>query len=151
MTISPCDLLPILNHKTEIQEALRTHQTIVIAGDTGSGKTTQLPQFCLELEQNNARLIGCTPPRRVAAVSVAEQVSEEVQEKGESSGIVGYKIRFHDNTSAETRIKFMTNVAETSITVPGICYVVDSGLARISQYNVRAKTISLPIKLFSME
>jgi ATP-dependent helicase HrpA len=116
MTFSPSDILPILNHKTEIQEALRTHQTIIIAGDTGSGKTTQLPQFYLELDLNNAKLIGCTQPRRVAAVSVAERVSEEVKEKGESSGIVGYKIRFHDKTGAETRIKFMTDgvlLAET--------------------------------------
>jgi ATP-dependent helicase HrpA len=134
MTIHSPDILPILNHKTEIQEALQAHQTIIIAGDTGSGKTTQLPQFCLELNLNGTQItgrsssvhgasdtrpslvIGCTQPRRVAAVSVAERVSEELSEKGEDSGLVGYKIRFHDQTSADTRIKFMTDgvlLAET--------------------------------------
>ncbi|MBW6520792.1 MAG: ATP-dependent RNA helicase HrpA [Desulfoarculaceae bacterium] len=120
-------LLPILNHKSEIQKALLAHQTIIIAGDTGSGKTTQLPQFCLELDPTGGKLIGrslsihgasdtrpslvigCTQPRRVAAVSVAERVSEELRERGENGGLVGYKIRFHDQTSADTRIKFMTD------------------------------------------
>lgn len=152
MTIHSPDILPILNHKTEIQEALQAHQTIVIAGDTGSGKTTQIPQFCLELDPESKKLIGrsssihgghassileardtgpsmayvsdtrpslvigCTQPRRVAAVSVAERVSEELAESGKDGGLVGYKIRFHDQTSADTRIKFMTDgvlLAET--------------------------------------
>lgn len=134
MTIQSPDILPILNHKTEIQDALQAHQTIIIAGDTGSGKTTQLPQFCLELDPTGKKLIGrsssihgasdtrpslvigCTQPRRVAAVSVAERVSEELREKGENGGLVGYKIRFHDQTSVDTRIKFMTDgvlLAET--------------------------------------
>ena len=134
MTIHLSDNLPILNHKTEIQEALQAHQTIIIAGDTGSGKTTQLPQFCLELDPKGTRMtgrscavpgahdtrpslvIGCTQPRRVAAVSVAERVSEELEENGKGGGLVGYKIRFHDQTTADTRIKFMTDgvlLAET--------------------------------------
>ena len=116
MTIQPPDSLPILNHKREIQELLQAHQTIIIAGDTGSGKTTQLPQFCLELDPTGNRLIGCTQPRRVAAVSVAERVSEELRDKGEFGGLIGYKIRFHDQTSPDTRIKFMTDgvlLAET--------------------------------------
>jgi len=116
MTIHSPDILPILNHKTEIQKALQAHQTIIIAGDTGSGKTTQLPQFCLELDPTGKTLIGCTQPRRVAAVSVAERVGEELEENGKSGGLVGYKIRFHDQTSADTRIKFMTDgvlLAET--------------------------------------
>jgi ATP-dependent helicase HrpA len=118
MTIHPPDTLPIQNHKTEIQAALQTCQTIIIAGDTGSGKTTQLPQFCLELDPTSPKLIGCTQPRRVAAVSVAERVREEMEENygGGNGGLVGYKIRFHDKTSAETRIKFMTDgvlLAET--------------------------------------
>jgi ATP-dependent helicase HrpA len=108
--------LPILNHKAEIQEGLRTHQTLIIAGDTGSGKTTQLPQFCLEILADNKKIIGCTQPRRVAAVSVAERVVEELKEKGKDSGLVGYKIRFHDQTNPDTKIKFMTDgvlLAET--------------------------------------
>ncbi|MFH2122434.1 MAG: ATP-dependent RNA helicase HrpA [Pseudomonadota bacterium] len=116
MTIHSSDILPILNHKVEIQEALRDHQTIIIAGDTGSGKTTQLPQFCLDLDLAGNNLIGCTQPRRVAASSVAERVSEELEESSNNGGLVGYKIRFHDQTSADTRIKFMTDgvlLAET--------------------------------------
>jgi len=127
MTIHPPETLPILNHKAEIQEALRSHQTIVIAGDTGSGKTTQLPQYCLELAQVEAHgsrkrdkrtdlIIGCTQPRRIAALSVAERVREELTEKGENGLLVGSKIRFHDQTTTDTRIKFMTDgvlLAET--------------------------------------
>ena len=127
MTIHPPETLPILNHKAEIQEALRAHQTIIIAGDTGSGKTTQLPQFCLELAQNKGTdnhqrkkrtdlIIGCTQPRRIAALSVAERVREELTEKGENGLLVGSKIRFHDQTTPDTRIKFMTDgvlLAET--------------------------------------
>ena len=116
MTIHSSDILPILNHKIDIQEAMQGHQTIIIAGDTGSGKTTQLPQFCLELDPAGKKLIGCTQPRRVAAVSVAERVSEELEEKSRDGGLVGYKIRFHDQTNADTRIKFMTDgvlLAET--------------------------------------
>jgi len=122
MTIHSQQLLPILNHKAEIQEALRANQTIIIAGDTGSGKTTQLPQFCLELgltkgkDQNAQRIIGCTQPRRIAALSVAERVREELMEKGADSLLVGSKIRFHDQTTVDTRIKFMTDgvlLAET--------------------------------------
>ncbi len=108
--------LPILNHRDAIGEALRLHQTIIVAGDTGSGKTTQLPQFCLELLGEGKKNIGCTQPRRVAAVSVAERVAEEIAEKGGMRGLVGYKIRFHDQTSPDTRIKFMTDgvlLAET--------------------------------------
>ena len=116
MTIHQPDILPILSHKTAIQEALQAHQTIIIAGDTGSGKTTQLPQFCLELDPAGKKLIGCTQPRRVAAVSVAERVGYELEENGKSGGLVGYKIRFHDQTGTDNRIKFMTDgvlLAET--------------------------------------
>ncbi len=114
MTIHPPETLPILNHKAEIQEALRAHQTVIIAGDTGSGKTTQLPQFCLELAQNEGTdshqrkrktdlIIGCTQPRRIAALSVAERVREELTEKGENGLLVGSKIRFHDQTTLYDR------------------------------------------------
>ncbi len=106
--------LPVLNHKEDIIEALRNHQVTIIAGDTGSGKTTQLPKFLLEIcAEKTGGIIGCTQPRRVAAVSVSERVSEEL---GHLKNLVGYKIRFHDRTSQETRIKFMTDgvlLAET--------------------------------------
>ena len=122
MTTHSQEALPILNHKAEIQEALRTNQTIIIAGDTGSGKTTQLPQFCLEMAcdkhsgKPSSLVIGCTQPRRIAAMSVAERVRDELMERGENGSLVGSKIRFHDQTTADTRIKFMTDgvlLAET--------------------------------------
>ena len=105
--------LPILDHKKIIIDAIVQHQVIVIAGDTGSGKTTQLPKMCLEALPENELLIGCTQPRRIAASTVAARVAEEL---GEAGDIVGYKIRFHDYTTPTTKIKFMTDgvlLAET--------------------------------------
>lgn len=106
------DLLPIDNHKDDILTAIQDHQVVVIAGDTGSGKTTRIPQYCRELEHCQQGIIGCTQPRRLAAVSVAARVGEEV---GDTS-LVNYKIRFHDHTTERTQIKFMTDgilLAET--------------------------------------
>ena len=97
--------LPITACKDEIIEAIQQNRVIVIAGDTGSGKTTQLPKMCLEAGQGKKAMIGCTQPRRIAAVSVAERVAEEM----DSQDLVGYKIRFHDHTRDTTRIKFMTD------------------------------------------
>lgn len=112
--INNLDTLPIDEHKEEIIEAISNNQVVVIAGDTGSGKTTRIPQFCLELQKNSnsKKIIGCTQPRRLAATSVAARVAEEV---GDLSA-VSYKIRFHDHTSKNTKIKFMTDgvlLAET--------------------------------------
>ena len=104
--VSMTNDLPIITHKKELQEAIRDHQVVVVAGDTGSGKTTQLPQFCLELFADEKKMIGCTQPRRVAAVTVAQRVRDELGNKGP---LVGYKIRFQDRTSLATRIKFMTD------------------------------------------
>jgi len=105
--------LPITARKDEIVQAIRAHQVVVVAGDTGSGKTTQLPKMCLEAGRGaERRLIGCTQPRRIAAMSVAERVQEELG----AAELVGYKIRFSDRTTAQTRIKFMTDgvlLAET--------------------------------------
>ncbi len=107
------DNLPITDHKDTIIDHIRSHQVIVIAGDTGSGKTTQLPKMCLEALPDNSLLIGCTQPRRIAASTVAGRVAEEL---GDAGAIVGYKIRFHDYTTPATKIKFMTDgvlLAET--------------------------------------
>lgn len=98
--------LPVVARKDEIREAISNNQVVIIAGDTGSGKTTQIPKICLELFPNAPSLIGCTQPRRIAASSVSARVTEELEELGD---IVGYKIRFHDHTTKHTRIKFMTD------------------------------------------
>ncbi|MEJ2033721.1 MAG: ATP-dependent RNA helicase HrpA, partial [Deltaproteobacteria bacterium] len=99
--------LPISNQKEKIVQALREHAVIIVAGDTGSGKTTQLPKMCLAAGLGHKRLIGCTQPRRLAATSVAARVREELGPDG--AGLVGYKIRFEDRTGRNTRIKFMTD------------------------------------------
>ncbi|HSH13162.1 MAG TPA: helicase-related protein, partial [Desulfurivibrionaceae bacterium] len=80
---------------------------MIVAGDTGCGKSTQLPKMCLEAGQGAVKLIGCTQPRRLAATSVAQRVTEEMGPAG--AGLVGCKIRFSDRTTSETRIKFMTD------------------------------------------
>jgi len=98
--------LPIVAHRQEIVEAIRTSQVVIVAGDTGSGKTTQLPKMCLEAGRGGRKRIGCTQPRRIAAIAVAERVAEEL---GEQAALVGYKIRFKDQTSRNTRLKFMTD------------------------------------------
>ncbi len=99
--------LPVSARRAEILAALRAHQVLVIAGETGSGKTTQLPKLCLEAGLAERGRIGCTQPRRVAALSVSRRVAEEL---GVNWGReVGCKIRFGDDTSRETMVKFMTD------------------------------------------
>ncbi len=105
MKISYPSNLPISERKNDIIEAILQHQVTIISGDTGSGKTTQLPKMCLEGLGNPELLIGCTQPRRIAASSVALRVAEELK----NPDMVGYKIRFHDHTTVKTRIKFMTD------------------------------------------
>lgn len=91
-------------------EAIRTNQVVIIAGETGSGKTTQIPKMCLQLGRGRTHMIGHTQPRRIAARSVAERIAEEM---GHSIGApecpVGYKIRFDATTSSNTAIKLMTD------------------------------------------
>jgi pre-mRNA-splicing factor ATP-dependent RNA helicase DHX38/PRP16 len=82
---------------------IRDNQVVIVVGQTGSGKTTQLTQFLYEEGYAREGLIGCTQPRRVAAMSVAKRVSEEMEVK--LGGLVGYAIRFEDCTSDETMIK----------------------------------------------
>ncbi len=107
------DQLPIDNHKEEIIKTIQNNQVVIIAGDTGSGKTTRIPQFCMEIGQHSqSKLIGCTQPRRLAAISVAKRVASELGDER----LVNYKIRFQDKTNIDTRIKFMTDgilLAET--------------------------------------
>lgn len=99
--------LPISVRREEILEAIKAHQVVVIAGETGSGKTTQLPKMCLAAGLAERGRIGCTQPRRVAALSVSRRVAEELQVTWGRE--VGCKMRFNDDTSRETRIKFMTD------------------------------------------
>ncbi len=99
--------LPVSARRAEIAEAIARHQVVVIAGETGSGKTTQLPKVCLELGRGAAGLIGHTQPRRIAARSVATRIAEEL--KTEPGGLVGYKVRFTDHTGPDSRIKLMTD------------------------------------------
>ncbi len=98
--------LPVSAERERIIDAVRTNRVVVIAGETGSGKTTQLPKMCLEAVGDAGGMIGCTQPRRIAAVSVAARVREEL---GVQGNIVGSKVRFHDRTDKKTRIKFMTD------------------------------------------
>ncbi|MDD5475927.1 MAG: helicase-related protein, partial [Syntrophales bacterium] len=99
--------LPILEKRAEIIEALHRHQVLVITGETGSGKTTQLPKMCLEAGLGIDGIIGCTQPRRIAAVSIARRIAEELGvEPGQS---VGHKIRFEDRTNRHGYIKIMTD------------------------------------------
>lgn len=106
-SISYPDALPITARRDDIAEAIRDHQVVVIAGETGSGKTTQIPKICLELGRGVLGKIGHTQPRRIAARSVAERIAHELDEKiGQH---VGYAIRFDDRVSEDTCIKLMTD------------------------------------------
>lgn len=106
--------LPVHERLDDIKTAIQNHQVTIICGETGSGKTTQLPKICLELGRGVAGLIGHTQPRRLAARSVAERIAEEL---GSNIGeAVGYKVRFNDHTSRDAYVKLMTDgilLAET--------------------------------------
>lgn len=99
--------LPIYQARDEIKKALEHHPVIVVCGETGSGKTTQLAKFCLELGLGTRGLIGHTQPRRLAARSVADRIAEEL--KVPIGGFVGSKMRFSDHTAEDTVIKLMTD------------------------------------------
>ncbi len=101
------DTLPITERRNEILDAIREHQVLIVAGETGSGKSTQLPKLCLEAGRGVDGMIGHTQPRRVAARTIAERVAEEVgSELGDD---VGYTVRFTDQVSDGTLVKVMTD------------------------------------------
>ena len=99
--------LPVVERREDIAAAIRDHQVVVVAGETGSGKTTQLPKICLELGRGVDGLIGHTQPRRIAARSVAERIAEELEV--ELGTAIGYQVRFTDQSSDTTLVKVMTD------------------------------------------
>ncbi|XVU22289.1 ATP-dependent RNA helicase HrpA [Actinoplanes sp. CA-054009] len=99
--------LPVSQRKDDIATAIRDHQVVVVAGETGSGKTTQIPKICLELGRGLRGQIGHTQPRRIAARTVAERIAEELDRPLGST--VGYKVRFTDQVSDDTMVKVMTD------------------------------------------
>lgn len=100
-------LLPVSQKRDDIAQAIAHHQVVIMAGEAGSGKTTQLPKICAELGRGKYGLIGHTQPRRLAARSVANRIAEEMET--ELGGFVGYKVRFTDQISDQTQIKLMTD------------------------------------------
>src|SRR4051794_19507109 len=99
--------LPVVARKEDIAIAIRDHQVVVVAGETGSGKTTQIPKICLELGRGVRGLIGHTQPRRLAARTVAARIAEELHT--ELGDAVGWKIRFTDQVGDNTLVKLMTD------------------------------------------
>nr|BFE99560.1 ATP-dependent RNA helicase HrpA [Streptoalloteichus tenebrarius] len=101
------EALPVSQRKDEILAAVRDHQVVIVAGETGSGKTTQLPKICLELGRGVLGMIGHTQPRRLAARSVADRIAEELH--GALGEAVGFKVRFSDKVGDDTLVKLMTD------------------------------------------
>src|SRR5512132_570100 len=106
--------LPVSQRAADIAQAIREHAVVIVSGETGSGKTTQLPKICLDAGRGERGLIGHTQPRRIAARSVAARIAQELgTEVGE---LVGYKVRFTDRTKPDAFVKLMTDgilLAET--------------------------------------
>ncbi|KFA70521.1 hypothetical protein S40285_00557 [Stachybotrys chlorohalonatus IBT 40285] len=128
------EFLPAFAVREDLLRVIRENQVIIVIGETGSGKTTQLTQFLYEDGYGRSGLIGCTQPRRVAAMSVAKRVSEEMEV--ELGSTVGYAIRFEDCTSKETVIKYMTDgvLLRESLNEPDLdkysCIIMDEAHER---------------------
>ncbi|MGB3046529.1 ATP-dependent RNA helicase HrpA, partial [Dokdonella sp.] len=116
--------LPIAERSEEIIKLIREHQVIVLAGETGSGKTTQLPKLCLAAGRGTAGMIGCTQPRRIAARTVARRVADELDTT--VGDLVGFQVRFNDQVGDASLIKFMTD---------GILLAETQGDAWLSSYD----------------
>jgi pre-mRNA-splicing factor ATP-dependent RNA helicase DHX38/PRP16 len=128
------EFLPAFAVREELLRVIRDNQVVICVGETGSGKTTQLTQFLYEDGYGKIGKIGCTQPRRVAAMSVAKRVAEEMEVK--LGGLVGYAIRFEDCTSDETEIKYMTDgvLLRESLNEPDLdrysCIIMDEAHER---------------------
>ena len=105
--ISYPEQLPVVARKDAIMRAIAENQVVVIAGETGSGKTTQLPKMCLELGRGREKRIGHTQPRRIAARAVSSRIAEELNTT--VGGLVGYQVRFNDDVTEQTAVKVMTD------------------------------------------
>src|SRR3981189_1718533 len=108
------DELPVVARRAEIALAIAENQVVIVSGETGSGKTTQLPKICLELGRGEAGLIGHTQPRRIAASTIAKRVAQELQSA--PGAVVGFKVRFTDRILPGASIKLMPDgilLAET--------------------------------------
>ncbi len=99
--------LPVTDALQEIREALSAHQVVIVVGETGSGKTTQLPKLCLAMGRGVSQQIVHTQPRRIAARSVASRIAEELGEP--LGGLCGYQVRFQGQVSEETAVKLVTD------------------------------------------
>src|SRR3954468_14510313 len=106
-TVSYPPTLPVSEARDEIMAAIRDHQVVIVAGETGSGKTTQIPKMCLELGRGIRGTIGHTQPRRIAARTVAERIAEELSVP--LGDAVGYRVRFGDHAGEDTAIRLMTD------------------------------------------
>ncbi|KAK2740346.1 DEAH-box RNA helicase prp16 [Onygenales sp. PD_40] len=128
------EYLPAFAVREELLRVIQDNQVVIVVGQTGSGKTTQLTQFLYEDGYSKLGMIGCTQPRRVAAMSVAKRVSEEMEVK--LGGLVGYAIRFEDCTSDQTAIKYMTDgvLLRESLVQPDLdkysCIIMDEAHER---------------------
>ncbi|MGA7800572.1 MAG: ATP-dependent RNA helicase HrpA, partial [Gammaproteobacteria bacterium] len=118
------DALPVVLRREEIRSAIAAHQVVIVCGETGSGKTTQLPKICLELGRGVAGMIGHTQPRRIAARSLAARIAEEL--RSAVGRAVGYKVRFNDRVGQDSFIKVMTD---------GILLAETQGDRDLSQYD----------------
>ncbi|MGB7451230.1 MAG: DEAD/DEAH box helicase, partial [Lysobacterales bacterium] len=108
-------VLPIVDRRDEIIAAIKEHQVVVISGETGSGKTTQIPKMCMQAGRGVRGLIGCTQPRRIAAQAMADRVAEELNTP--LGSVVGYQVRFREKLNKDGIVKFMTDgilLAETT-------------------------------------
>lgn len=101
--------LPVSEHRDEIAEAIKNHQVVIVSGETGSGKTTQLPKICLEVGRGIAGMIGHTQPRRIAARAVAERIADELGTQVGPHSVIGYQVRFTDEVGPTTLVKLMTD------------------------------------------